>query len=660
VAERTFQIFLPGEFEDGSGLRRLRASSVEAVTLPDGVVGEAGPMLFARTPVPAFSDHFHPYLTLDEIAKYIEQPVPLELPDSERVIEIVKSLPFEAAMRWTALIQRLLAEGHVEPAFQEAVAREVYPGRIGEFFVRALREFNGRAVAISEPQLFALQRLLVIHAREDAAGDLTPAEHAAVRTALAAIPGTILNAADEDMRIEERDAADITTEDWLRFFIGSGGLTRNVAFDHALARAHRIYGVIANSPAARRHPRYCPFDDWLREEYDGLGFVDLQAAGFAVLAGSRMYGGLGEPPVLIEGSYLDPTRLGGKMDTIFRALSADRATLRAAFTRSPQSPRRQAREILPFLQYPVLCQADGRGMVIAPRAIESWLSPAGTYWRLFHIAKAKSAAWKDRFFHFHGFLHERYVLHLAYTAHPGQMSRRRVGAAGVIHSETLYAQNGTSLTSDVIIDNGTDVVLIEATAKRLTIPSTLDAEKEKIEDDLNAMIVEKVEQLGRVMRDIGRGVAKLDGVDPRQISSFWPVLVTPENALQTPALWAYIDRECAGFFDLPRPECPQTVQPLVLLELEEYERLMGLVQEGASLIAILRRKTEPLWLDRDLKAMLNDDISKFGSGESRFIQQERWRAFHVVKRALQIHSTTRRSQRDIGTKRLMRARSAGR
>ena len=45
------------------------------------------------------------------------------------------------------------------------------------------------------------------------------------------------------------------------------------------------------------------------------------------------------------------------------------------------------------------------------------------------------------------------------------------------------------------------------------------------------------------------------------------------------------------------------MKPLVLLELEEYERLMGLVQEGASLVAILQRKTEPLWRDRDLKAI---------------------------------------------------------
>lgn len=417
MTDRTFRILLPSEFEESSGLRRLRARQPQAVTVPDGVLGDLGPVLFARTPIPAFSDHFQPYLTLEEIVKYLDTPFRFEMPTTASVTDLVKTLPFEPAMRWVALAQRLLVEGHVEAVHQETLARWTYPGEIGELFVRALRAFDGQAVAVSEPQLFALQRLLVLHAREGREGDeLTVEEHGALRTALAGIPGTILKAADEDTRVEEREPGDITNEEWLRFFIGSGGLTQHAAFDHALARAHRIYHVIANSSAARRHRRFCPFEEWLHEEYDGLGFLELQAAGLAFLAGSRMFGGSEEPPLLIAGGYFDPTRLAGKQDAIVRAVAADRATLKAMFEASPQTPRRQAREILPFLRFPALLQADGRAMVIAPRAIQGWLSPAGTYWRLFHIAEAKGKKWKTRFFHFHGFLHERYVLHLGYGA----------------------------------------------------------------------------------------------------------------------------------------------------------------------------------------------------------------------------------------------------
>jgi hypothetical protein len=633
VRKREPRIFLPHEFADESGLRRLAAPVPEAVKLPEGVVGDLGPVLFARMAVPSFTDHFHPYLTFEEIAPYINGPVPFTFPDTEQVIELVKGLPFEAAMRWTALVQRAVATRLPEQAYQEELVQGIYGAGVGGLFVRALRAYDGTAVAISEPQLFALQRLLVLHARDDAA-ELTPDEHVQLRIALAAIPGTILKAADDEAQVEGRD--DVTHEEWLRFFIASGGLHQNAAFDHALARAHRIYHVIANSSAARHHRRYCPFEEWLQDEYDALGFLELQSAGLAFLAGSKMFGGSDEMPVLIERGYLDTTRLAGKIDTIFRAVAADRATLREMFEQSPQTARRQAREILPFLRYPALRQQNGQAMILSPRGIQSWLSPAGTYWRLFHIAERKGRRWKDRFFHFHGFLHERYVLHLAYVAHPDQPRRRLLGTAGVVHSETPYEQEGTSLTSDVIIDQGTDLVLIEATAKRLTIPSTLDADTEKIETDLDAMIIEKAEQLGRVMRDIGCGRAELEGVDPRHLATFWPVLVTPENALQTPSLWAWIDRECAGLFELPRPECSQSVKPLVLVDLEEYERLMGLVQEGAPLVRILERKTDPLWRYRDLKAMLHDDLGAFGSGESAFVTQERHRAFRAIVRTLQL------------------------
>lgn len=647
MSKRAPRIILPQEFVDASGLRRLAAVGPERIELPEGLGGEPGPVLFARMAIPSFADHVHPYLTLEEIAEYTGGPLPFAAPDTDRVIEIVQGLPFEAAMRWTALVQKVVASRPPDDQdLQETLAREIYLERIGELYARALRAFDGKAVAISEPQLFALQRLLVLHARDDTA-ELTADEHVQLRIALAGIPGTILKAADDDTRIEERDAPAVSNEDWLRFFIGSGGLTHHAALDHALARAYRIYHVIANSPAARNHPRYCPFEEWLREEYDGLGFLELQAAGFAILAGSKMFGGAEEPPVLIERGYLDPTRLADKIDTIFRAIAADRSTLREMFERSPQTARRQAREILPFLRFPALRQEDGLAMVLSPRAIQSWISPAGTYWRLFHIAEKKGRQWKDRFFHFHGFLHERYVLHLAYVAHPDQPRRRLLGAAGVIHPETKYERQGTSLTTDVIIEQGTDLVLVEATAKRLTVPSTLDAVQKKIEDDLDAMIVEKAQQLGRVMRDIGCGSAKLDGIDPRQLRTFWPVIVTPENALQTPSLWAWIERECSGLFDLPRPECHQVVKPLVLLEIEEYERLMGLVREGAALLSVLERKTDELWRQRDLKAMLNDDIGAFGSGESEFIQEELHRTFRSTITTLALPDDPRRRGRQL-------------
>ena len=76
--------------------------------------------------MPSFTDHFHPYLTFEEIAPYIDSPLTLGSPDTARVIEIVQGLPFEAAMRWTALVQRAVAARPPQREYQEALALGIW------------------------------------------------------------------------------------------------------------------------------------------------------------------------------------------------------------------------------------------------------------------------------------------------------------------------------------------------------------------------------------------------------------------------------------------------------------------------------------------------------------------------------------------------------
>ena len=332
---------------------------------------------------------------------------------------------------------------------------------VGGLFVRALRAYNGTAVALSEPQLFALQRLLVLHARDDAA-ELTPEEEVWLRIALAAIPGTILKAADEDADVEGRE--DVSHEEWLRFFIGKRRPHPSTPPSTTPSRAHTA--STTRSPtrqAARRPPPgICPFEEWLHDEYDGLGFLELQAAGLAFLAGSRMFGGLGGAAATDRPApILGPTRLAGKTGRDRSARSPPTARPCGRCSRlSPQTPRRQAREILPFLRRPALRQADGRAMVIAPRA-DPGLALARRHLlaALPHRREQGAGGAKTRFFHFHGFLHERYATPpRLYVAHPwAACAAGRLGAAGVVHSgRRRTQQDGTSLTSDVILDDGTD------------------------------------------------------------------------------------------------------------------------------------------------------------------------------------------------------------
>lgn len=62
--------------------------------------------------------------------------------------------------------------------------------------------------------------------------------------------------------------------------------------------------------------------------------------------------------------------------------------------------------------------------------------------------------------------------------------------------------------------------------------------------------------------------------------------------------------------------------PLVLLDLEEFETLMGVVAEGESLVRVLERKTSLGWVERDFKSWHKDDPVRIGTGESTFVAQD--------------------------------------
>jgi hypothetical protein len=80
------------------------------------------------------------------------------------------------------------------------------------------------------------------------------------------------------------------------------------------------------------------------------------------------------------------------------------------------------------------------------------------------------------------------------------------------------------------------------------------------------------------------------------------------------------------------------VKPVALLDLEELEILMGIVGAGHSLTGVLERKTSPLWLERDMKALVSAEYHARDIGDSAFISQANRRAFKAIKRALDIKS----------------------
>ena len=231
--------------------------------------------------------------------------------------------------------------------------------------------------------------------------------------------------------LETEAPESIADERWLRFFVGNGGFAANGWLKHDMARAHRMYEVIAGSNHAKKkgYPDYCPLAEWLQDEYK-MSFAELQAFGLVIHAGSRTIFQDGAP-LAVTPSYFATTAFADRVDDGFRAFAADRAWFREEFKRSGENPRRAAFEIQPFLRRPGLLLRSGNVLVVAPRAIEAWLSANGTYYRLLDIARDKGDATRERFTRFNGAIHEIYVRQLAHIAYPYPKRRGLIGVGKV-------------------------------------------------------------------------------------------------------------------------------------------------------------------------------------------------------------------------------------
>lgn len=187
-----------------------------------------------------------------------------------------------------------------------------------------------------------------------------------------------------------------------------------------------------------------------------------------------------------------------------------------------------------------------------------------------------------------------------------------------------------------MIDLGLDLVLLEVTSKRLTEKTLVEADAESVRADLAMMIEKKMQQLGRVIGDLYDDRSRLPVVDLDHVKQIWPIVVAADGLFHNPTIWAYTDQQAGDYLRFDRKRVNADVKPVVLLDLEEVEILFGLVGAGVSLITLLERKTSPLWLERDFKAMVSEEFSHRWNGEAEFVSQEQRRAVNEIRRVLDL------------------------
>ena len=537
-----------------------------------------------------------------------EEELGLPVSTLDSLVGLVRLLPFERCILLAARLQAKLYDIREDADAQVEIVR--YWGMIEladaiEEVLRRHRAENRRLVVFAEQYLTVLQRLLVEQA-EALTMDYEPNDldlKRMIRALFAA--ATVTSSADADLKDLRVDA---DPERWLIYTLKNGLYNARPNLVNEVTRARQLFGILAPD---LQHDQFIPIDDWFREDY-GLSAKEQLVAGFA--AGALVQAFNDEVDVG-ERSLTAPPIWRGELEDrsaeIEAMLAATRDEYAAAFAELPGGIEAVAWERRPFLQRPFLRFENGQWMLIAPRMISSWMGE-GILHRVIESAQRRNESLRAS--RFVGALFERYCLDLARSAFPGH---RPVGG-GRVHGEQPYEmRQGRRLTSDIAIDLGTDLVLVEVVSARLTAEMQVFGNAELLERNLERMLFKKIRQIGDVVSHVLEGTATVPGVEPTQIQRVWPVIVTAGELMQTELLWDQID---ASIPNALRQAC---VAALNVFDIGDFELLLALISDGQSLTEILRRKSEGRY--RRL------EISRFAFDELRIdpllrlpVIEERW------------------------------------
>jgi hypothetical protein len=530
----------------------------------------------------------------------------------------VERLPFEHSFvllaRLAAALWHVREDAHAQIELVRGFDMPVLLDRVTELVTQ--HEARGsRLVVFAEQYITALQRLLVDHARpldlsyEPTDWDLRSTVSAYFSTA------TIVSSADADLQRGEVDAVR-----WLVYWLKNGLYNARPVMVNELTRARELFAVLA--PQMIDHPEFCPIDEWFLEDY-GLTAAEQHSAGFAAYALSSAMQedvGVGDRSLTARPQWRGA--LEAKAAEANDLLSAPRAWYREQFAELGDDLETVAWERRPLLRRPFLRLEDGQWLLVTPRAIESWLGEG-----FLHRAMA-AAEWRGDALRLRGFLgavFERYCLDLTRRVYPGE----RPPGGGRVFGEEGYNRGGRQLTSDVTIDLGPDLVIGEVVARRLTQEMQVFGNRDVLERNLAPMLFNKIAQLGRVATDLLEGNAALPDVDIEYVERLWPVLITAGDLMQTEILWDRIDSR------IPEGLRAAHVQSLTVLDIGDFELLLGLVAEGHVLPSILARKSAGPYRRLELSRFVVDELHLQAPLTTRPpVLNERWEALGEEMRAV--------------------------
>lgn len=570
MAPRRPRIYLPPVVRRASGLLLPRASTV----------ARDAPSLLA-TPRPS--------APANAVVLVGEPPSDLDgmmvAPDAEALNlpqlgfddlqEVLREVPAEGACILLGGLAAAVWHIGFDRARHRELAEDLFDGRpvlanMLQFFAE-----DEQHLLFNEQHIYVLLRLVLQHGRD--AGDAPLGDQGldALLTSLVSVGGLIQGSGtpDDDTRLI----------DWVPWLTRMGAYFHRPNIGHEIARARALFSEIQDD-TDREGPSWCDLQAWMEEDLAPLD--DQVTYGYAMAASTRAFDENVQAKERLRAVLPLPDMLPGKAaEKLAKASSASVQEFRQMFAQDGDTVDHVIWDRAPFERRPFLRLHGGGVMLLSPRFLRSWMGE-GIYYRLLDDAQRRRDPVRPdrkaskRFTEHHGVLIEEYVARAAQATHAVQ---QRAGVVRISREQRYTGRSGTEQkTPDLFLSYALDAVAIEVTGGRMTRRARVISDPAPMLEDLRRRVLEKLVELDDALMDILQGVADIPDLDRGVLRNVWPVVVVPSMVLQTDGLWAHL-----------RADAPQistrhaALRPPTLLSLEDFERLLSVVETGQGFSALL-------------------------------------------------------------------------
>lgn len=517
---------------------------------------------------------------------------------------LVAGLPFEPTMLHIAVLMGRLHPVLADADGHWALAQVFYGTRpeLLDAYQDVLQGQPGR-VLFSPQVLMMLMRLVLDEARDELVDDdLDPTEFAALQDAVLGAHSALERSLDV--------LALPTKEQLLAYEVQGATLFRRPQPLEEMARHQEFLRLATVDSRLSDSANRVPVESWYAAA--GMRGEDQWTVGFGLAAMTQAFDKDVRPRITAE--HIDDllNKLGlPAASRDIPVISASRAELRVAFAALEGAGQALAWEQRPFKSTPFLRLARGDLVLLSPSWLLSWLGE-GFHYRALKLAQHHGPEVSARYSRLAGEVTERYALDLAETA---------FNAPSRVLGEQPYGKGGGRRTTDLSVIAGTDVFLFEIHARRVTAAAAVTGGAADAMLEVSRLLVHKIGQVGLCTAALLSGEARLPSVDFAGVQRVWPIVVSVGHVMQTRTLWQYL----RGAMDPDKTECfsDPRVQPLQVLDIEDFERLMGMVEAGEDLCTILSRKVAGPFRERDFAAWLHGDPGAPPSARMTVLK-ERW------------------------------------